>query len=75
MFDSTFEYASFVAGDNIVLTMRIDERKVAPKAFRTTISVCDWGIVAGIRQDTSLASRLERGKGGEASNDFCEHFV
>jgi hypothetical protein len=48
---------------------------VAPKAFGTTISVCDWGIVAGIRQDTSLASRLEHEKGGEASNDYCEHFV
>ena len=33
---------------------------VAPKAFGTTISVCDWGIEAGIRQDTNLVSRLER---------------
>lgn len=34
MFDSSFEYASFVAGDNIALTMRIDERKVAPKVLK-----------------------------------------
>lgn len=34
MFDSSFEYASFAAGDNIVLTMRIDERKVAPKVLK-----------------------------------------
>lgn len=34
MFDSSFEYASFVAGDNIVLTMRIDERKVPPKVLK-----------------------------------------
>ncbi|MCB2184762.1 MAG: recombination-associated protein RdgC [Desulfobulbaceae bacterium] len=34
MFDSAFEYASFAAGDNIVLTMRIDERKVAPKVLK-----------------------------------------
>ncbi len=34
MFDSSFEYASFAAGDNIVLTMRIDERKVSPKVLK-----------------------------------------
>lgn len=34
MFDSDFEYASYAAGDQIVLTMRIDERKVAPKVLK-----------------------------------------
>lgn len=34
MFDSAFEYASFIAGDKIVLTMRIDERKVSPKVLK-----------------------------------------
>lgn len=34
MFDSDFEYASYAAGDHIVLTMRIDERKVAPKVLK-----------------------------------------
>lgn len=30
MFDSQFEYASYLAGDYITLTLRIDERKVSP---------------------------------------------
>ena len=30
MFDSQFKYASYVAGDYITLTLRIDERKVSP---------------------------------------------
>ncbi|OKY75695.1 MAG: DNA recombination-dependent growth factor C [Desulfobulbaceae bacterium DB1] len=34
MFDSSFEYASFAVGDYIVLTMRIDERKVAPNVLK-----------------------------------------
>ncbi|MCD6389674.1 MAG: recombination-associated protein RdgC [Desulfobulbaceae bacterium] len=34
MFDAEFAYASFAAGDHIVLTMRIDERKVAPKVLK-----------------------------------------
>ena len=34
MFDTEFAYASFAAGDHIVLTMRIDERKVAPKVLK-----------------------------------------
>ncbi|MFZ5760715.1 MAG: recombination-associated protein RdgC [Thermodesulfobacteriota bacterium] len=34
MFDSSFAYASFVAGDFIVLTLRIDERTVAPKVLK-----------------------------------------
>ncbi len=33
MFDSEFEYASYAAGDYIVLSLRIDERKVAPKVI------------------------------------------
>ncbi len=34
MFDSEFAYASYAAGDNIVLSMRIDERRVAPKVLK-----------------------------------------
>ncbi len=34
MFDAAFEYASFLVGDHIVLTLRIDERKVAPKVLK-----------------------------------------
>ncbi len=30
MFDSEFSYASYAAGDYVVLSLRIDERKVAP---------------------------------------------
>jgi len=30
MFDSSFSYASYAAGDHIVLALRVDERKVAP---------------------------------------------
>ncbi len=34
MFDDVFAYASFVAGDHICLTMRVDERKVSPKVLK-----------------------------------------
>lgn len=34
MFDSDFAYASYGAGDFIVLTMRVDERKVAPTVLK-----------------------------------------
>jgi DNA recombination-dependent growth factor C len=34
MFDAEFQYASFSAGDYICLTMRVDERKVAPKILK-----------------------------------------
>lgn len=34
MFDSSFDYASFSAGDYIVLTLRVDERTVAPKVLK-----------------------------------------
>ena len=34
MFDSEFAYASYAAGDYIALTMRIDERKVAPAELK-----------------------------------------
>nr|MBF0222338.1 recombination-associated protein RdgC [Desulfobulbaceae bacterium] len=34
MFDSEFAYASYAAGDYIALTMRIDERKVAPAVLK-----------------------------------------
>lgn len=33
MFDSTFAYASYAAGDYLVLAMRIDERKVSSKVL------------------------------------------
>ncbi|SDP36239.1 recombination-associated protein RdgC [Desulforhopalus singaporensis] len=34
MFDSQFAYASYAAGDYITLTLRIDERKVAPAILK-----------------------------------------
>lgn len=34
MFDSEFAFASYAAGDNIVLSLRIDERKVSPKLLK-----------------------------------------
>ncbi len=34
MFDSEFAYASYAAGDFVVLTMRVDERKVSPAVVR-----------------------------------------
>lgn len=33
MFDSSFAYASYAAGDHIVLSLRMDERKVAPRVL------------------------------------------
>ncbi|MGV1100193.1 recombination-associated protein RdgC [Thiovibrio sp. JS02] len=33
MFDSDFAYASYAAGDHLVLSLRIDERRVAPKVL------------------------------------------
>jgi len=37
MFDSQFEYASYVAGDYITLTLRIDERKVSPAILKKMV--------------------------------------
>ena len=34
MFDSAFEYASYAAGDYVVLTLRIDERKISNAALK-----------------------------------------
>lgn len=34
MFDSEFAYASYAAGDFVVLTMRVDERKVSPAVLK-----------------------------------------
>jgi len=34
MFDSEFAYASYSAGDYVVLSLRIDERKVPPKVLK-----------------------------------------
>lgn len=34
MFDSNFAYASYAAGDFVVLTMRVDERKVSPAVIK-----------------------------------------
>jgi len=33
MFDTSFEYSSYAAGDYLVLTLRVDERKVSPKVL------------------------------------------
>ena len=37
MFDSSFEYASYSVGDYVVLTLRIDERKVSPAILKKFI--------------------------------------
>ncbi|MFC1512978.1 recombination-associated protein RdgC [Thermodesulfobacteriota bacterium] len=34
MFDNTFEYASYAAGDYVVLTLRVDERKISNAALK-----------------------------------------
>ncbi len=34
MFDSSFAFSSYAAGDYITLTMRVDERKVAPSVLK-----------------------------------------
>lgn len=34
MFDSQFEYASYAAGDYVVLSLRVDERKVSPAILK-----------------------------------------
>ena len=34
MFDAEFKYSTYAAGDYVVLTMRIDERKVAPAVLK-----------------------------------------
>lgn len=34
MFDATFSYASYLVGDIIVLSLRVDERKVAPAILK-----------------------------------------
>lgn len=38
MFDSQFQYASYVAGDYITLTLRIDERKVSPAILKKFVA-------------------------------------
>ena len=38
MFDSQFEYASYVAGDYITLTLRIDERKISPAILKKFVA-------------------------------------
>ena len=37
MFDSSFAYSSYAAGDYVALTMRIDERKVTPAVLKKFI--------------------------------------
>jgi DNA recombination-dependent growth factor C len=37
MFDSQFKYASYVAGDYITLTLRVDERKVSPAILKKVV--------------------------------------
>ena len=48
MFDTQFAYASYIAGDYITLTLRIDERKVSP------------AILKKIQQKEEEKVRLER---------------
>lgn len=38
MFDSSFAYSSYAAGDYVVLTMRVDERKVAPAVLKKFVT-------------------------------------
>jgi len=37
MFDSDFAYASYIAGDNVTLTLRVDERKVSPAILKKIV--------------------------------------
>jgi len=37
MFDADFAYASYAAGDYVVLSMRVDERKVSPAVLRKCV--------------------------------------
>jgi len=37
MFDASFAYASYAVGDNIVLTLRVDERKVSPAVLKKMV--------------------------------------
>ena len=37
MFDSRFAFASYSAGDNIVLSLRVDERKVSPAVLKKMV--------------------------------------
>jgi len=38
MFDAGFEYASYTAGDYVVLSMRVDERKVSPAVLKKMVA-------------------------------------
>jgi hypothetical protein len=37
MFDADFTYGSYAAGDYVVLTMRVDERKVSPAVLKKCV--------------------------------------
>ncbi|HBT97731.1 MAG TPA: DNA recombination-dependent growth factor C [Desulfobulbaceae bacterium] len=37
MFDASFAFASYAVGDNIVLTLRVDERKVSPAVLKKMV--------------------------------------
>lgn len=37
MFDADFAYSSYAAGDYVVLTMRVDERKVSPSVLKKCV--------------------------------------
>ncbi len=37
MFDAEFSYASYAAGDHVVLSLRIDERKVSPAVLKKCV--------------------------------------
>ncbi|MBM9537278.1 recombination-associated protein RdgC [Desulfobulbus alkaliphilus] len=38
MFDTDFAYSSYAAGDYVVLTMRVDERKVSPSVLKKYVT-------------------------------------
>ncbi|MCI5119746.1 MAG: DNA recombination-dependent growth factor C [Candidatus Electrothrix sp. AUS4] len=55
MFDSEFAFSSYAAGDYVILSMRIDERKVAPAVLKKFIAKEE----SRIRQEKGLR-RLSR---------------
>ncbi len=55
MFDAEFAYSSYAAGDYVVLTMRVDERKVSPAVLKK----CVMKEEERIRQEKQLP-RLSR---------------
>ena len=56
MFDSSFAYASYAVGDNIVLSLRVDERKVSPAVLKKMVQKEEERV----RQEKQLP-KLSRG--------------